>query len=239
MARAVLAAAVALGPAAGFVACGGHDPKPAVAPVVVVIDAAPPADVAEAGPDAAAEIAEVAAPPLPSGDYEVTTEVLRDTCTAPDGGAPLAPATVTMFVPMKIWRDKSGAERVTGNFPLPLPKKGGFGGARSDIVLAPPPEPKSSAFSIQGLGSQCPTYETRTQHHVIERTSDRVRISYLRDYGDGSTCNRKVPSKCSLQYVYTFRLVRKLCDPHCGVSFVRSADAGPGPKCHCDDAGAP
>lgn len=209
-------------------ACGNKDEPPKTVTVatfdaaaVAVADAAVPEDAG--APFVAFEAL------LPSGDYEVTTEVVKDTCSSPDAG-PTAPATTTMFVQMKVWRDKSGRERVTGNFPLPMPAKGGFGGARSDIVIEPPAEPTPA--SHHGLGSQCPAYEMKTLHRVVGRTADTVRISYAREYGDASTCRSKAPSKCALEYVYSFRLVRKLCDPNCGVSFVKS-DGGLAPKCDC------
>jgi len=210
-------------------ACGNKDEPPKTVTVAtfdaaaVALPAAPPAMPEDAG-------APPAEAPLPSGDYEVTTEVVKDTCSPADAGAS-APPTTTMFVHMKIWRDKSGREKVTGNFPLPMPAKGGFGGARSDIVLEPPAE--STPASHHGLGSQCPAYELKTLHRVLGRTGDTVKVSYAREYGDASTCRSKAPSKCALDYVYTFRLVKKLCDPSCGVSFVKGADGGLGPKCDC------
>src|SRR4051794_9389891 len=132
-----------------LIACGNKDEpaKVAVAPIATV-DAAVTPPAAELTPDAS--VAPPAAEaPLPSGDYEIVTEVVKDTCSAGDAGATVPP-TVTMFVQMKIWRDKSGNERITGNFPLPLPAKGGYGSARSDIVLQPAVDP--AAVSLHGLG---------------------------------------------------------------------------------------
>lgn len=236
---------LALAPGLVVLACGGGEapPQPPVAEVARADAAAAPAALVDASPPSEG----VATPPpkaegslLPSGDYEITTEVKKDTCSKADAGvAPPAPEPVTLFVHMKVWRDKSGKERVTGNFPLPLPRAKGFGSARSDIVLSPPAAEEPT--TMKGLGSQCPAYETKTLYKVLEVGSDRVRVEYTRDYGDASTCPAKAqpPSKCSLDYVYTFRLVNKVCDPHCGVTFAKAADGGLGPKCQCGDAGAP
>jgi hypothetical protein len=222
-------------------ACGKEAPPPETPKVE------PPAAI-----DAAPALVDAAPPPppppikaepalLPSGDYEITTEVKKDTCSKADGGAS-APDAVTLFVQMKVWHDKSGKERVTGNFPLPLPRAKGFGSARSDIVLLPPPSGENEHASVlKGMGSQCPEYETKTLYKVLEQTESSVKVEYTRDYGDASKCPPKAqpPSKCSLDYVYTFKLVNKVCDAHCGVTFAKGADGGLGPKCQSCDGGAP
>lgn len=223
-------------------ACGNEPPPPApVAP------SAPSAAVSTAPvPVASAAVVDAAPPPpakaeatlLPSGDYEITTEVKKDTCSKADGGA-TAPDPVTLFVQMKVWHDKSGNEKVTGNFPLPLPRAKGFGSARSDIVLSPPAGEQPSL--LKGMGSQCPEYETKTLYRVVERSGNSIKVEYTRDYGDASKCPPKAqpPSRCSLDYIYTFKLVNKVCDPYCGVTFAKGPDGGLGPKCQCGDGGAP
>jgi len=209
-------------------ACGNNDAAPK-APVIEVDAAVAPPPAIDAGAEPVDAATSTTDAPLPSGDYEIATEVVKDTCTAADAGV-TTPPTATMFVQMKVWRDKSGKEKITGNFPLPLPARGGYGSARSDIVLEPPAEPKP--ISLHGLGSQCPAYETKTLHRVLERKRDTVKISYAREYGDASTCKSKAPSKCALEYVYTYRLVKKLCEPSCGVTFAKT-DGGLSPKCDC------
>lgn len=216
--------------AIALVACGNKDSKAPVAPVIDV-DAGAAAPVAEASPAIAdAGTPATAEAPLPSGEYEVVTEVVKDTCSPGDAGA-ITPATATMFVHMKVWRDKSGKDRFTGSFPLPLPRTGGYGVARSDIALDPPADPKP--ITLHGMGTQCPAYETTTLHKLIERKADIVKVSYSRDYGDASTCKTKTPSKCALEYVYTYRLVKKICEPRCAVSYAKSGDGGLAPKCDC------
>lgn len=214
-------------------ACGNEPPPPAT-PEAPVTSATPPTAAAASAP------VDAAPPPapsrLPSGDYQITTEVKKDTCATADGGAP---EPMTLFVPMRVWREESGHEKVTGNFPLPLPRGKGFGSARSDIVLSPPAGEQPAV--LKGMGSQCPEYETKTLYRVLEQTSDSVTVEYSRDYGDASKCPHKAPppSNCSLDYVYTFKLVNKVCDPDCGVTFAKGADGGLGPKCQCGDGGTP
>ena len=232
MLRRALVVVIVVVPFAVVAACGKDEPAktPIVAPVVAVDATVAPPPVAELDAGAAPVTGEG---PLPSGDYEIVTEVVKDTCSSADAGV-TAPPTVTMFVQMKVWRDKSGKEKITGNFPLPLPAKGGYGSARSDIVLQPPADP--APISLHGLGSQCPTYETKTSHRVISRSGDTVKVTYARDYGDASTCRSRAPSKCVLEYLYTFRLVKKLCDPNCGVTFAKGADGGLSPRCECSSS---
>ncbi len=239
-----LVALFALAPVIAVFACGNEPPAPPPAvPEPPKVDATPPSAMTDPAP------VDAAPPPapktetalLPSGDYEITTEVRKDTCSKVDGGAS-ALDPVTLFVQMKVWRDKSGHENVTGNFPLPLPRAKGFGSARSDIVLQPGgPDGPAHAARLNGMGSQCPEYETSTSYKVLEQTSSAVKIEYRRDYGDASKCPAKAqpPSKCALEYVYTFKLVNKVCEPRCGVTFAKGPDGGLGPKCQCGDGGAP
>lgn len=246
-----LVALLALAPVIAVFACGNEPPAPPpAAPEAPRVDAAPattttsPPALAAAAPS----IFDASPPPaskvegalLPSGDYEITTEVKKDTCSKGDAGA-ATPDPVTLFVQMKVWRDKSGHERVTGNFPLPLPRAKGFGTARSDIVLSPTSDDASARATLSGMGSQCPQYETSTSYKVLEQTSNSVKVEYTRDYGDASKCPPKAqpPSKCALDYVYTFKLVNKVCDPRCGVTFAKGSDGGLGPKCQCGDGGTP
>lgn len=237
-----LVALLAFAPVVVVFACGNEAPPPAVTPAPASATASTaPAPVGSAlVVDAAPQQppAKVESALLPSGDYEITTEVKKDTCSKTDGGA-AAPEPVTLFVQMKVWHDKSGKEKVTGNFPLPLPRAKGFGSARSDIVLSPPAGEQPSV--LKGMGSQCPEYETKTLYKVLEQTGNSVKVEYTRDYGDAAKCPPKAqpPSKCSLDYVYTFKLVNKVCDPYCGVTFAKGADGGLGPKCQCGDGGAP
>lgn len=215
-----------------LLACGGNEPPPApVAPAVTLVDAAAPPTMSDSGLES-----ETKAALLPSGDYEITTEVKADSCSKLDAGtAGLDP--VTLFVQMKVWRDKSGNERVTGNFPLPMPRVGGFGSARSDIVLSP--RASDEPTTMKGV-ARCPNYETKTLYRVLEQSSERVKVQYTRDYGDAAGCTAKtrLPSKCGLDYVYTFKLVNKVCDPHCEVAFTKGADGGLSPKCNCGAASA-
>ena len=235
-----LVALVPVVPVALVLACGNEPPaKPP--PDVPRVDAAAPVEDAALAVDAAAPVAKTETPalPLPSGDYEVTTEVKKDTCAKGDAGA-ATPDTTTLFVQMKVWRDKSGKPKITGNFPLPMPRVKGFGSAaRSDITLEPPAGDQPA--TLHGMGSQCAAYETKTNYKVLAIEDNSVKVEYTRDFGDASTCPAKAqpPSKCGLDYVYTFKLVNKVCDANCGVTFAKGPDGGLGPKCQCGDGGAP
>jgi hypothetical protein len=220
-----------------LVACGNAAAPPVAEPVRRdVADAAVPED---AGTDAGSlkripfveAWPEILHAPMPSGDYEIATQVVSDTCNAGDAGAP---ENLTMFVQMKATPDKDGRrlERLVGNFPLPLPRNGRFGVARSDIQIDPPAGEPSAAQ--HGYGSLCPDYETKTTYRVIQVIGKQIDLRYVRDYGDASKCpaKAKLPSKCSIEVHYTFKLVNKVCDAICNVQFAKG-DGGVTPKCDC------
>ena len=125
------------------------------------------------------------------------------------------------------------ARRAHGNFPLPVPKKKGYVTLRSDIALAPIAAPKP--LSILGIGIKCLDYETKTLNHVLATTDTEIKLAYTRDFGDATHCPPKQlpPSQCTLDYVYTFTLAKKLCAAECGVSFRKDGDAGATAQCHC------
>lgn len=180
--------------------------------------AAEPAATSSSAPAVAPRTSSFVAPP--SGEYAITTEVVADTCGA---GAPTA---VTLFVAVKQQDGKT-----TGNFPLPQPGVSGLGVARADDVRLDPPEPFSR--KANAAGAQCPTYDLITRGNVLESSADRIRIAYVREYGDASGCARPAaPSKCKLEYVYTYALARKYCDARCSALRTPS-DGGVDVTCKC------
>lgn len=221
---AVRAAAVLVTVAGAACQAGAIEPQRPSA----IVDAGAERAAADSGPDSDAFDAGVR-PALPSGQYSVTTEVVKDTC-----GDGVPPAAGTVFVQMKVWHGE-----LTGNFPLPVPPPTPAAGRnystlRSDISLFPNPG-DSKPLSILGLGSKCLDYETKTHYRVLETTDHEVKVDYVREYGDAAHCppNRKTPQHCVLDYVYTFSLSKRLCAAECAVSFKRDRDAGAVAECAC------
>ena len=144
----------------------------------------------------------------PSGEYEVTTSLVTNSCG--DQRAAAAPLKGAVYV-------KTMKKGPVGNLPLPSlgPSPGAGKSAtveRNDVQLTAG-EKIVANFSTQ---PPCPSYKFTRTIELLEVTRERIKLRRTEEYGDGSGCPKPPAlTKCAVTAEQVFTLQKAMCEAPC------------------------
>lgn len=165
-------------------------------------------DTAPAGADApdAGEPAKADAGPEkhpPTGNYEITTRIVSDTCTP----AYVAPEPWRGFVQSAA--EKDVAKLNIGLMAVP-PSSDTRLSARSDFRLRMS-EPVRHTFSPP----DCAGYTAERSFEISDANKDGFKLTITVTHGDPGTCAPTFPSNCMTKVEQSFRAVEPMCRAEC------------------------
>lgn len=146
----------------------------------------------------------------PSGMYDVTKQVVVDTCSSSQPPATTARLALFGKLVRGLW---------VLNLPVPLDRP-----AVEDHGDPPTARARRDVVAIVGEGyseklqphSLCPTHIVKREVKVTEVARDRVKLVSNETYeGSGSCPSARAPVDCRMEVAYTFALVESKCEAPC------------------------